>query len=86
MHPWEFYEYSLSEYILRRKGRRKADNERHKEALIAAMIPYMKKEHRIKIVNEAFSDDNSRRMSLRERYEKIKQKYIDAGALKDGGQ
>lgn len=50
------------------------------------MLPYMKKEHRIKIVDEAFGNDGSKKTSLKERYEKIKQRYIDAGVLKDDRQ
>jgi hypothetical protein len=86
MHPWEFYEYSLIEYLQKRKGASRRRKYEYRQMLVASMLPYMKKEERIKIVTEAFRQDGVKALTLRERYEKIKQRYIDAGVLKDGGQ
>jgi len=81
LHPWEFYDYSLTEYMQKRKGysrRRKDDFQR---LLISSMIPYMDKNDRRRIVNEAFQKEGVKALSLRERYEAIKKRYQEAGEL-----
>lgn len=84
LHPWEFYEYDLTEYAQRRKGRAKDQQQRYQEQLTAAMVPHMKKEDRKKIINDAFRDASKKQLSLKEQYAQIKQRYIDAGILEDG--
>jgi len=81
LHPWEFYDYSLIEYLQKRKGysrRRKDDFQR---MLLASIVPYMEKNDRRKIVNEAFQKEGTKTVSLRERYEAIKRRYQEAGEL-----
>jgi hypothetical protein len=86
LHPWEFYEYDLMEYMQRRKGRSKEQKYQYQQRLIAAMVPYMDKRDRVRTVNDAFKGIDNPSLSLKERYAKIKQRYIDAGILiEDGG-
>jgi hypothetical protein len=81
MHPWEFYEYSLIEFIQKRKGLNRRRKDDYQRMLLASMLPYMKKEDRLKIVTEAFKQDGTKTLSLRERYEALKKKYQSAGVL-----
>jgi hypothetical protein len=75
LHPWEFYEYELSEYLQRRKGlfRRRKDD--YQQLLIASMLPYMKKDERVRIVNDAFRKDGVKALSLRDRYAELQKRY-----------
>lgn len=81
MHPWEFNEYSLHEYLQKRKGLNRQRKDDYRQLLIASMLPYMKKEERIKIVSEAFREPCAKVVSLKERYEQLKKRYQDAGVL-----
>jgi hypothetical protein len=75
LQPWDFYEYNLYEYLQKRKGyqrRRKSD---YQQMIIASMLPYMKKEERIRIVSQAFREEGAKVVSLRERYELLKNRY-----------
>lgn len=83
MHPWEFYEYDLVEYKYRRRGRSKELNEKYKRQIIASIVPYMDKKEQSKVINDAFSDEKP--LSLKERYERTKQRYINAGILVENG-
>lgn len=82
LHPWEFYDYDLSEYLLRRKGLNNNRKAQYQELLISAMVPYMKKEERIKIVREVFRNEGAKVVSLKDQYKKLKERYEKAGVLK----
>jgi hypothetical protein len=85
LHPWEFYDYDLIEYMQRRRGRAREHQQGYQEILTAAMAPHMKKEDRKKIIDEVFRDPGKKQLSLKEQYAKIKQRYIDAGVLTEDG-
>jgi hypothetical protein len=78
MHPWEFNEYSLVEYLQKRKGYNRKRKDDYQQRLIASMLPYMKKEERIRIVEQAFREEGAKVISLRKRYEAAKVKHADA--------
>ena len=78
LHPWEFNEYSLIEYLQKRKGHSRKRKDDYQQLLIANMLPYMKKEERIRIVEQAFREEGGKVVSLRERYEAAKVKLADA--------
>jgi hypothetical protein len=75
MHPWEFYEYNLIEFIQKRKGINRRRKDDYQRMLIASMLPYMKKEERVKIVNDAFRQNDTKQLSVRERYEALKKRF-----------
>lgn len=75
LHPWEFYEYDLIEYMQRRRGRVKEQKYQYQQSLISSMVPYMDKKDRVKVVNDAFRDSDTPQLSLREKYERIKQRH-----------
>jgi len=75
MHPWEFYEYSISEYLQKRRGYARKIKDSYQLMLVSSMLPYMKKEERIKIVNDAFKQNDSKKLSIRERYEALKKRF-----------
>jgi hypothetical protein len=81
LHPWEFYEYSLIEYLQKRKGASRKRKDDYRQMLVASMLPYMKKEERARIVTNAFREEGAKVISLRERYEAIKKRFQDAGEL-----
>jgi predicted nucleotide-binding protein (sugar kinase/HSP70/actin superfamily) len=81
LHPWEFYEYSLIDYLCKRKGYNRKRKDDYQQRLIASMLPYMKKEERIRIVSNAFREEGAKVISLRERYEAIKKRFQEAGEL-----
>lgn len=78
LHPWEFYEYSLYEYMQKRKGLHKKRKDDYQQMLIASMLPYMDKRERVKIVSEAFRVGGAKVVSLKERYEALKERYQSA--------
>lgn len=49
------------------------------------MLPYMEKKERVKIVTEAFRQEGAKALSLKERYQKIKERYEKAGVLQING-
>lgn len=75
LHPWEFYEYSLSEYLLKRKGYFRGRKTEYQNLLVASMIPHMKKEDRVRIIKQVFKEDNGKVLSLKEEYERIQKRY-----------
>lgn len=75
LHPWEFYQYDLNEYLQRRKGLYKRRKGEYQEMLIASMLPYMGKKERVKIVNDAFKQEGVKTLSLRERYNELQKRY-----------
>jgi hypothetical protein len=81
LHPWEFYEYQLYEYVLKRKGYVKGQvreqNLNLQNMLLASMAPHMKKEDRAKVVRQVFKDDNNKGGSLKERYEAMMKKHAE---------
>jgi hypothetical protein len=81
LHPWEFYDYSLIEYLQKRKGYNARRKDEYQRMLIASMVPYMKKEDRAKIISQAFKHEGAKVVSLRERYEAVKKRFQDAGEL-----
>jgi hypothetical protein len=78
LHPWEFNEYSLIEYLQKRKGYNKKRKDDYQRMLVSSMLPYMKKEDRVRIVSQAFREEGGKVVSLRERYEALKAKHADA--------
>jgi hypothetical protein len=84
LQPWEFYEYDLKEYLLRRKGLSKYNNERYQELIIAATVPYMDKKDRARIVGNAFRGDGKGE-SLKEQYDRIQKRYagIESNVKRD---
>jgi hypothetical protein len=81
LHPWEFYEYSLIEYLQKRKGANRRRKDEYQQRLIASMLPYMKKEERVRIVSQVFREEGAKVVSLRERYEALKKRFQEAGEL-----
>jgi hypothetical protein len=77
LHPWEFYEYQLYEYVLKRKGYVKGQKINLQNMLMASMAPHMKKEDRAKVVNQVFKDDKGKGGSLKERYEAMMKKHAE---------
>ena len=75
MHPWEFYDYDLSDYLLKRKGFYRGKRVEFQNLLIASLVPHMKKEDRSKIITSAFKDNKGPGLSLKEQYERIQKKY-----------
>jgi hypothetical protein len=75
LHPWEFYEYELSEYLLKRKGYYRGKRIAYQNMLVASLVPHMKKEDRGKIMISAFKEDKGAGLSLKEQYERIQKKY-----------
>jgi hypothetical protein len=75
LHPWEFYEYDFTEYLQKRKGLHRRRKDDYQQMLIASMLPYMKKEERVRIVNDAFKKGGAKVLSLRERYNELQKKY-----------
>lgn len=75
LHPWEFYEYSLYEFVLKRKGHIKRRKNDYQNLLVASMIPHMKKEDRARIIKQVFKEDNGKVLSLKEEYERIQKRY-----------
>lgn len=74
----------------KRKGLHKRRKDDYQQILIASMLPYMGKAERLKIVTEAFRVEGAKVVSLKERYEALKERYQSAtepGSLKikDGG-
>jgi hypothetical protein len=96
LHPWEFGEYTLREFILRRKGlheaRRKQLREDYQHTRILAyhmILPYLDKSAKRKpidqIVPDLYDDDNPAKViSLKDRYKELLEKYEKAGVMKDG--
>jgi hypothetical protein len=84
LHPWEFYQYDLSEFLHRRRGLYKDRKGLLQQQLVAAMLPHMKKDDRLKIIKDAFREDGAKTISLKEHYKQLKERYIKAGVLKDG--
>jgi hypothetical protein len=66
--------------VQRRKGLKVYNQYRYREQLIAAMVPYMDKHNRAKIVNEAFKGEKGE--SPKEKYNRI-QKLFE-GISEDG--
>ena len=87
LHPWEFYEYELKDYMLKRKGFYKGKKVDYQNLLIASLVPHMKKEDRNKIIIQVFKEDNGPGLSLKEQYERIQKKYesVDGDNLKVTG-
>lgn len=75
LHPWEFYEYELNDFMLKRKGFFRGKRVEFQNSLIASLVPHMKKEDRNKIVTQAFKDEKGAGLSLKEQYERIQKKY-----------
>lgn len=73
----------MREYIIWLKGKASHNRQRYQEQLISALVPYMAKGDRLKVVNDAFSKEKP--LSLKERYERTKQRYINAGILVENG-
>jgi hypothetical protein len=85
LHPWEFYEYSVTEFMQKRNGFHRKRKDDYRQMLIASMLPYMDKSDRVKIVTNAFKEDGAKVVSLKERYEELKRRYqsiSDPGSLK----
>jgi hypothetical protein len=86
LHPWEFYQYDLVEYLQMRDGKVKArhrelkQNFQHTQILAYYMIlPYLEKKDRHKKIDELipniYDDKPAKVVSLKEQYERIQQKY-----------
>jgi hypothetical protein len=84
LHPWEFYEYELNDFMLKRKGFFRGKRVDFQNTLIASLVPHMKKEDRNKIVVQAFKDDKVGGLSLKEQYERIQKRYesVEGNELK----
>jgi hypothetical protein len=78
LHPWEFWQYDLTEYLQRRRGLYNRRKVAFQEQLTAAMVPYMDKSNRVKIVKEAFRQEGEKQLSLKEQYNKIRKRFEDA--------
>jgi cation transport regulator ChaB len=84
LHPWEFYGYDLKEYLQRRKGLSDYNQNRYQEQIIAAMVPYMDKKDRSKVVGDAFKSAGKRE-SLKDQYNRIQKRFegiVDNGSVK----
>lgn len=95
MHPWEFGEYTFSEYMLRRKGlhelRKKELREQYQHIRILAyhvISPYLSKADKRKsidqIVPDLYDDNPAKVISLKDRYKNLLNRYEEAGIMKDG--
>lgn len=86
LHPWEFYEYDLYDYLLKRAGMVKAQRRNLKlqfqHVQIAAyytILPYLEKKDRRKKIDELipniYDDKATPVVNLKEHYEELQKKY-----------
>ena len=90
LHPWEFYEYTLAEYVLKRNGKIKARKMELRQNFQSTQIlayytilPWLdKKDGRKKIdelIPNIYDDQPTKVVNLKEHYERLQKKY--AGIL-----
>lgn len=91
LHPWEFYEYTLEEFMLRRSGVIKArrmelqQDFQHIRILASYMItPYLNKKDKDKTLDQLVPDiyDCTPKESPKSVLERVTEKYKKLGILK----
>jgi hypothetical protein len=90
LQPWEFHEYTLEEYSLRREGlnnerkRELREDFQHTRILAYHMIlPYLDKSAKKKsidqIIPDIYDENRAKVISLKDQYERMKQRLARAG-------
>lgn len=90
LQPWEFYDYTLNEFILRREGlhekRKRELREEYQHTRILAyhvIAPYLDKSAKRKPINEIipdiYDDNPAKVISLKDRYKNLLSRYEKAG-------
>lgn len=94
LHPWEFYEYTLYEYLLRREGmqlrrrRELQEDYRHVQMLAYySILPWLPQAARKKPIDEIVPNLYEERKSgdAKQRYKNLFEQYRQAGLI-NGGQ
>lgn len=86
LHPWEFYQYDLCDYLIKRTGMVKAQKRnlrlQFQHVQIAAyytILPYLDKKDRHKKIDELipniYDDKPTKIVNLKEYYEELQKKY-----------